>query len=608
MNNCIHNLGDKPGTPAPTQSMSAGVFRETLRGAGIPDSDIARLTQILAPYNPSLAANDHAGAPIAGPAENGYFQVPIPNSAIPPHVTPVASVPRPTPTAHLTAAPPSLAGPTAGSVAAYAHLLQRLTTPTTHLPAAPSSLVSATAPQPLVGSTAPPALAGSAAGLAAYASLLQYRATPTAHLPAAPPTLASPTASSVAAYAHLLQRLATPTALLPAAIPALPSLAAGLAAAYAPQPHPFFVRLTVDGKRKSDDLYSKMGRPPTPPPRKHQRTAASAGKAFGTSSDDEGGEPSASMGASSSAPNDQSNVDHGAVQQHVLTTVLRDGSGEEVTSMRVSLAFGSFFYMPLSIFAILYHCKFGCRLVPKGIRRRAAYEALGTLEGFKLHTITIKNADPDQPVKNANPDQKVKLTVLMRDGPELEAMRANLQERLGLTKKPILPIPEPLMCYSVMMLGCMPLEQLSGAVFQEMLPIITGVDFESLPVATSKGVRRMPYGELCRVAKKWARDLCRYTTNVRNRNKMLGMATRCYIAYTKECHAKENTPADLDLEGKIAKEMLKDGVFSSRLLLGIRKPEFKLLLKHLTFMIKDNKDEGIRTYMRNLSKHLFKQS
>ncbi|KAJ2404768.1 hypothetical protein GGF41_007163 [Coemansia sp. RSA 2531] len=141
-----------------------------------------------------------------------------------------------------------------------------------------------------------------------------------------------------------------------------------------------------------------------------------------------------------------------------------------------------------------------------------------------------------------------------------------------------------------------------------MLPIITGVDFESLPVATSKGIRRMPYGELCRVAKKWARDLCRYTTNVRNRNKMLGMATRCYIAYTKECHAKENTPADLDLEGKIAKEMLKDGVFSSRLLLGIRKPEFKLLLKHLTFMIKNDKDEGIRTYMRNLSKHLFKQS
>ncbi|KAJ1908304.1 hypothetical protein LPJ71_003919, partial [Coemansia sp. S17] len=432
--------------------------------------------------------------------------------------------------------------------------------------------------------------------------------TPTAHLPAAPPTLANPTAGSVAAYAHQLQRLATSTALLPAAIPALASSTAGLAAAYAPQSHPFFVRLAEDGKRKSDDLYSKMGRPPTPPPRKHQKTAASAGKAFGTSSDDEDGEPSASMGASSSAPNDQSNVYHGAVQQQGLTTVLRDGSGEEVTSMRVSLAFGSFFYMPLSVFAILYHCKFGCRLVPKGIRRRAAYEALGTLEGFKLHTITIKNADPDQKVKNANPDQTVKLTVLMRDGPELETMRASLQERLGLTKKPILPIPEPLMCYSVMMLGCVPLEQLSGAVFQEMLPIITGADFESLPVATSKGIRRMPYGELCRVAKKWARDLCRYTTNVRNRNKMLGMATRCYIAYTKECHAKENTPANLDLEGKIAKEILKDGVFSSRLLLGIRKPEFKLLLKHLTFMIKDDKDEGIRTYMRNLSKHLFKQS
>ncbi|KAJ2463739.1 hypothetical protein GGI03_003653 [Coemansia sp. RSA 2337] len=497
MNNCIHNLGDKPGTPAPTQSMSAGA----------------------PPHLQFLQAPPHLQ----------FLQAP-------PHL-------------QLLQAPPlvSLPMPHCYSIALRLQLiclprLQLLRTP----PLVPLRLM-----------------------LICYSVSLRLRLIypPQFQLLQVPPPL------------NLLQ---APPLVSLQPMPPCYSVSLCLQLFYPPQ----FQLL------QAPPLVSLQPMLPT----------------FGTSSDDEDGEPSASMGASSSAPNDQSNVDRDTVQQHGLTTVLRDGSGEEVTSMRVTLAFGSFFYMPLSIFAILYHCKFGCRLVPKGIRRRAAYEALGTLEGFKLHTITVKNANPDQTVKNANPDQTVKLTVLMRDGPELETMRVNLQERLGLTKKPILPIPEPLMCYSVMMLGCVPLEQLSGAVFQEMLPIITGVDFESLPVATSKGIRRMPYGELCRVAKKWARDLCRYTTNVRNRNKMLGMATRCYIAYTKECHAKENTPADLDLEGKIAKEMLKDGVFSSRLLLGIRKPEFKLLLKHLTFMIKNDKDEGIRTYMRNLSKHLFKQS
>ncbi|KAJ2063711.1 hypothetical protein GGI17_001497 [Coemansia sp. S146] len=177
-------------------------------------------------------------------------------------------------------------------------------------------------------------------------------------------------------------------------------------------------------------------------------------------------------------------------------------------------------------------------------------------------------------------------------------MRLDLQRRLGLTKKPISPIPAPLLFYSVAMLGCMSLDQLSSVFLQDMISTITGVDFDLLPIVTSQGIRRMSYDDLCSKAKKWVRNLCRVTTKVRNKNITPGIIGNCHKAYVKECHTKGNTTADLDPKGTVAKRMLKDGMYSSWLILGIHKPELKPLLNHLTFMIKDDDDEGIKKYMK----------
>ncbi|KAJ2255952.1 hypothetical protein GGI13_001368 [Coemansia sp. RSA 455] len=222
------------------------------------------------------------------------------------------------------------------------------------------------------------------------------------------------------------------------------------------------------------------------------------------------------------------NADQNSAEEHIATTVIYDSSNEAMTSMRVSLVFGSFFYMTLAMFATLYQREFGCRLVPKGADPDAVQKALRALEGFRLHTIQVESASSDQAVS---------LTVLMCDGPKFETMRLDLQMRLGLTTKPFSPIPAPLLYYSVVMLRCMPLDEISGAVLQEMLPTITGVDFDTLSVVTDQGICQMSYDDLCSNAKTWACYICRLTTKG-GMHKALGKAMRCRKAYIKECRAK----------------------------------------------------------------------
>ncbi|KAJ2868550.1 hypothetical protein GGH94_000082 [Coemansia aciculifera] len=335
------------------------------------------------------------------------------------------------------------------------------------------------------------------------------------------------------------------------------------------------------------------------------------------SSDEEGDEPSVSMSALSSAwealpdvgPSSLlemllpiSDRDHGDNAGHELAEergsaiAIYDSSGEAVTSIRVSLVFESFLYMTFAMFGTLYRRKFGFQLIPEGADPHVVLEALGALEGFKLHLI---------PVKSTGSDQAVSLTVLLRDGSKFDIMRQDLKRRLGLMRKPISPIPAPPLFYSVVMLGCMPLDQLSSAILQDIISTITGVDFDTLPIVTSKGIRRMSYDDLCTAATDWVRDLCQFATKVRNMKETLGMVTRSHKKYANKCYANGNTDADLDPKGKIAKKMLKDDVCNSCLVFGICKPEFKKLLKHLAFMIKDNDDECAKKYMKNVSDSLF---
>ncbi|KAJ2884318.1 hypothetical protein H4R27_002178 [Coemansia aciculifera] len=382
-----------------------------------------------------------------------------------------------------------------------------------------------------------------------------------------------------------------PSASSPVAATVAGSFAASVTLARLTTATPSTARLTWPQKGKGrappDDG------PPTPQLHMRQRVDPWAVEEIVISSDEEGDEPSVNMRASSSArsalPNVSyssrlgmhlsisdhdhgGNADHDSAEENGSATVIRDSSGEVVTSMRVSVVFGSFFYMTFAMLTTLYRRKFGCRLIPEGADPQVVHEALGALEGFRLHSI---------PVKRTGSDQAVSLTVLLRDGSEFDTMCQDLKRRLGLTSKPISPIPGPLLCYSVVRLGCIPLGQLSGDVLQGMLPTITGVDFDMLPIVTSKGIRRMSYDNICRTACKWVHDLCRFTIKGGHMDKTMDVAVNCYKAYMSSCYAKRNPNADLDPKGKIAKRMLKDDVCHSQLLLGIRKPEFRTLFKQL---------------------------
>ncbi|KAJ2069491.1 hypothetical protein GGI08_000326 [Coemansia sp. S2] len=219
------------------------------------------------------------------------------------------------------------------------------------------------------------------------------------------------------------------------------------------------------------------------------------------------------------------NADQNSAEENGPTTVIHDSSGQEVTSVRVSLVFGSYFYMTLAMFAAVYQRKFGNQLLPNGADSEVVQEALGALEGFRLYTIQAESAGSDQAAS---------LTVLMRDGLEFDTMRLDLQKRLGLTKRPISPIPAPLLFYSVAMLGCISLDQMSGAVLQEMLLTITGVDFDTLSVVTDQGIRQMSYGDIFSKTKTWVHDLCLFAIKGGHIDKTLSMAATCHRKYIRK--------------------------------------------------------------------------
>ncbi|KAJ2115132.1 hypothetical protein GGI01_003185 [Coemansia sp. RSA 376] len=219
------------------------------------------------------------------------------------------------------------------------------------------------------------------------------------------------------------------------------------------------------------------------------------------------------------------NADQNSAEENGPTTVIHDSSGQEVTSVRVSLVFGSYFYMTLAMFAAVYQRKFGNQLLPNGADSEVVQEALGALEGFRLYTIQAESASSDQAAS---------LTVLMRDGLEFDTMRLDLQKRLGLTKRPISPIPAPLLFYSVAMLGCISLDQMSGAVLQEMLLTITGVDFDTLSVVTDQGIRQMSYGDIFSKTKTWVHDLCLFAIKGGHIDKTLSMAATCHRKYIRK--------------------------------------------------------------------------
>ncbi|KAJ2754264.1 hypothetical protein GGI19_002527 [Coemansia pectinata] len=280
------------------------------------------------------------------------------------------------------------------------------------------------------------------------------------------------------------------------------------------------------------------------------------------------------------------------------TNSLQDSNGNLVTRAHLSEAWGPFpFVMPHMVPTLLRRT-FGHQFAFNDADLPEFLETLQTTKGLKSLTINVETTKSGVATT---------MDLLRRVGPDLEIIRKQIIARLRLPRGFGSPIPELLMCYSLAMLGCMPIGYLSRTALTSMFQTVTRNGPGSLRVVSSSGTNQMSTLDPSDMVRNWLCDLCWYIMEGGSVNSILGEAVTCHDVYIGECFAKGNIRTNLDPTGEAAKKMLDKDKHNSRVLLGICQSDFVILLKYLLKYLLDlmeGEDEDLLVHLRNVSLQL----
>ncbi|KAJ2904241.1 hypothetical protein GGI21_004314 [Coemansia aciculifera] len=273
-------------------------------------------------------------------------------------------------------------------------------------------------------------------------------------------------------------------------------------------------------------------------------------------------------------------------------SVMRDSLGVEVTAERLSALIKPFICVNLSMVSSVYRLICGCLAPASGVRLYDFNRGLTGLDGFGFWAA---RPQPSTAIVN----------FVMRNGPELTAMRQRMLSRLmppGGPKSPV--VLGPLLCYYLMTMACMKVGQMTGPLLSEVFLKVTDMDMRSLRVVTENGIRRMTANELGDMVRNWARDLCQYMASGSRMQESLDVATRCYTTYSARCRSTGAVYPNLDVDGSIARDMLERNEDHSRMFLGIRATELTNVYKYLVCTMEGEVGVDVIQYLRQVSESL----
>ncbi|KAJ2749043.1 hypothetical protein GGI19_005857 [Coemansia pectinata] len=277
------------------------------------------------------------------------------------------------------------------------------------------------------------------------------------------------------------------------------------------------------------------------------------------------------------------------------TGAIYDCSGEEITPARMSALLGPFCFMILHMVPTVYRQIFGCQPIPGGVKPQEFNRALTKMEGFTFCPLNIPGPTPNRPTF---------MNFLQRDGDELGNMRKNLLRRLALTGGANAVVAGPLLSYYLVTLACMRVDQMTGTILDRIFRRITGRALGSLTVVTENRIGRMTAIEMCEMAKTWVTNLCLFIAKGSRMQDSLDLATACYEAYVKRYRATGSTSVHIDIDGRVAREMLENNEDHSRMFLGIRATELTKLYVYLVCMVNGEVNTSTKNYLKVVSESL----
>ncbi|KAJ2611904.1 hypothetical protein H4S08_002941 [Coemansia sp. RSA 1365] len=264
---------------------------------------------------------------------------------------------------------------------------------------------------------------------------------------------------------------------------------------------------------------------------------------------------------------------------------LKDNSGQDITSERISSLLGPFVFLELSVMPKVYAMYFGCQPLVSGVGLHTLHVTMTKLNNFRFKEVRSLNSNGVQS----------RFKFIARSGEGLRKAKNRIEYRLLECEV----IPAPLLWCFIIQLGCFTIDELSGSAVDYMFYEVTGKHLNRLRIVTADGVTHMSADEIWRMARHWATDVTNFVTEGRRAPESLGITEEIFGAYLKKC--KENgLSAPKQDRGEIAEKMFREHKHS-QLFLGVRSGELKSLFKYLGYMMGSRIDRAAMNYLRETS-------
>ncbi|KAJ2885738.1 hypothetical protein H4R27_001179 [Coemansia aciculifera] len=243
-------------------------------------------------------------------------------------------------------------------------------------------------------------------------------------------------------------------------------------------------------------------------------------------------------------------------------------SSERVTSERLLAVIKPCIFVDVDFVSGIYHQAHGCSLMPPSIKPKHFVKELNKMDGLEHWVPQLATTDS---AGLAGPN------FLRRRDLEPEALRQSVLQQLDLDEDLGAMVLGPRLCYALVAMCGIRVDQMMGPIISSMFSTVTGEDLHLLNVVTERGVRQMTAKSICRMVKKWVSNLINLLAKSSSMEQSLVAARDCYNFYKGQCSGgSHGDPGSL-----VAKGILTGNRLCSLLFLGIQEDYLRELYKRL---------------------------
>ncbi|KAJ2055414.1 hypothetical protein GGI17_006655 [Coemansia sp. S146] len=225
-------------------------------------------------------------------------------------------------------------------------------------------------------------------------------------------------------------------------------------------------------------------------------------------------------------------------------------------------------FVNLAFISGIYHQAHGRLLMTPGVKPKHFVKELDRMDELEHWVPQLATADSAG---------LAGLNLLRCRDLEPETLRLDVLRQLGLAEDLRAVVLGPRLCYALIAMCGMRVNQMSGPILSSMFSTVTGEDLHLLNVATEQDVRQMTAKSICRMVRKWVSNLINLLAENNGMEQSLVAARDCNNFYKGQCSgASHGDPGSL-----VAKCILTSKRLCSLVYLGVQGVELKELYKRL---------------------------